>query len=57
MFKKYFPLFLTLIGVLAPVFSPAIQAFYGRHPEAVALFGGIWASVKWLLPSPLQNNG
>lgn len=55
MFQKYFPLLLTLAGALAPVFSPAVQGFYSQHPLAVATVGGVWASIKWLLPSPISE--
>lgn len=53
--KQYFPLVLTLAGALSPVFSPAVEAFYSHHPVAVATVAGVWAAIKWLLPSPLRG--
>ena len=53
--KKYWPILVTLLAALSPVFSPAVQAFYSHHPLAVATIGGAWASIKWLLPSPMQQ--
>jgi hypothetical protein len=53
--KKWIPMVITITGMLVTAFSPAVQAFWGRHPEAaVAIIGG-WAAVKGLLPSPLQK--
>ena len=54
-FSKYFPLVLTLIGALAPVFSGPVEDFYGHHAAAVGIVAGIWSTFKWLLPSPLQG--
>ena len=55
MFTKYWPLVVTLLGALAPVFSPMVQHFYADHAAAVGVFAGIWSTFKWLLPSPLQK--
>jgi len=54
--KKYWPLILTLLGVLAPVFSAPVDAFWAAHPSTVAIIAGGWASLKWLLPSPIKNS-
>jgi hypothetical protein len=54
--KKYLPLVITLLGALAPVISPVVEGFYSKHPEGVALLAGAWASLKWLLPSPIKSN-
>lgn len=54
--KKYWPLILTLLGVLAPVFSTPVDSFWSAHPQTVAVIAGAWAALKWLLPSPIKNN-
>jgi hypothetical protein len=53
--KKYWPLVLTILGVLAPMFSQPVDAFWASHPGTVAIIAGAWASLKWLLPSPLKS--
>ena len=53
--KKYWPLVLTLLGVLAPAFSPSIDGFWSHHPQTVAVIAGAWAAFKWLLPSPIKQ--
>ena len=52
--KKYWPMIVTLLGALGPVLSPAVQAFYASHASSVGVAAGIWATFKWLLPSPFQ---
>ena len=53
--KKYWPLVLTLLGVIAPALSPSVDGFWQHHPQLVAILAGSWASLKWLLPSPIKN--
>ena len=54
-FKKFWPLIVTLLAALSPALSTSVDGFWAHHPAAVALIAGIWASVKWLLPSPIKN--
>ena len=53
--KKYWPLVVTLLGVISPAISPAVDGFWAHHPALVAGIAGAWASLKWLLPSPIKN--
>lgn len=53
--KKYLPLLITILGVGSTIFSQTVQSFWAHHPETVAVIAGAWASVKWLLPSPIQK--
>lgn len=53
--KKYLPILITLVATLGTVLSTSAQAFWSHHPQIVAVIAGVWASVKWLLPSPLQE--
>lgn len=53
--KKYWPLFVTLLGALSPMVSPGVDSFWSHHPAMVAGIAGAWASLKWLLPSPIKN--
>lgn len=53
--KKYWPIVVSLIGVVAPFVSGAVQGFYSSHPQVVAVIAGVWATFKFLLPSPLQK--
>jgi hypothetical protein len=52
---KYWPLLVTLLGALSPSLSPTVSAFWTGHPQAVAVIAGVYAAVKFLLPSPLQT--
>ena len=54
-FKTLWPIVLTLIGAVAPFLSTPVQNFYAAHAQGVAAFAGVWAAIKWLLPSPLQS--
>jgi len=54
--KKYWPLVLTLVGVIAPAVSPSVDGFWAHHPQAVAAIAGAWAALKWLLPSPIKQS-
>lgn len=53
--KKYFPIILTVIGALSPIVSPTVQHFWSSHPDVVAALAGVWAIVKYYLPSPAQQ--
>lgn len=53
--KKYWPLVVTLLGVIAPAISPSVDGFWANHPQVVAVIAGTWAALKWMLPSPLKN--
>lgn len=53
--KKYWPLVITLVGALSPLFSDAVKAFWAHHPELVAVLAGAYSTFKWILPSPVQK--
>jgi hypothetical protein len=54
--KKWLPILLTVAGTLVTALSPAVQGFWGHHPEVASGVIGGWAVVKGLLPSPLQGD-
>lgn len=54
--KKYLPIVLSFVAGVAPLLSPVVQGFYSKHAAGVAIVGSIWATIKYLLPSPLQSN-
>jgi hypothetical protein len=53
--KKWLPMVATISGAMAPLFSDSVKNFWSAHPAAVAVMAGVWATIKWLLPSPIQN--
>lgn len=53
--KKFWPLLVSVLAVVGPAVSPAVQAFYAKHPEGLALFLSAWGAFKFLLPSPLAK--
>lgn len=54
-FKKYWPMLITLVGTLSPLFSTSVAGFWSHHPVLVASLSGAFATFKWILPSPLQK--
>jgi hypothetical protein len=54
-FLKYWPLAVTVLGAASTYLSPAVDTFWASHQQLVATIVGLWATFKWLLPSPLQK--
>lgn len=51
--KKIWPLIVTVVMAIAPVLSPGVQEFYKGHPAVAGALWTVWATFKWLLPSPV----
>ena len=51
--RKVWPLIATAVLAIAPMLSTHVQAFWVMHPTIVAGLFGVWATFKWLLPSPV----
>lgn len=54
-FAKFWPILVTLIAAAAPFISAPVNAFWSAHPEVVSVIAAAWASLKFLLPSPVSN--
>lgn len=54
--KKLLPALPIVIGALAPVFTPDIQAYMAAHPQLAAGVGAVALLLSYLTPSPVQRN-
>ena len=52
--KKYWPMIVTVVTAASTFLSPTVAGFWSNHPTVVSVVTMIWATFKWLAPSPMQ---